>query len=402
MGEQINWLFRRCDNQCAADVEKAKMSYWGDKRNARTQTRAVLLLGSVFLCALMLSACGAQSKIAGKWAQDSSSDNYSGAYIEFFSDGTWTGRIQGLPRDDHKGNYTLYDNHLKLFADSAEDSFDGSYTVFFSKSLFQGSVIQLSNLTITDGAGQSMIYVNQQPFPIPVMIIVVIVCLVVLVLGSSILVRRHIRRNGDFHPKWARGSRATIIAFGIAFILCTVSLIASFDQLILNALLDGSTLLFIVIGAIFMAIAVFVLGLYSTLFLAKRLGEQNQGREETNAEVASKPEYKLAPGRGTKKAVIIYCACWVVLVLIGAGVILARNLPAYTAESNQPATIEIFIKDGAKQSDVESLQRKLETNPLVEKVNYVSKEQALEQFKAQMKQSPDVINNEPSVGFVRP
>jgi len=81
------------------------------------------------------------------------------------------------------------------------------------------------------------------------------------------------------------------------------------------------------------------------------------------------------------------------LLLIGVSLLIGNVADSLITGTEKKVTIQVFIKDDADRNDVESLQRKLETNTLVKKVNYVSKEAALATFKVQMKQSPDVIEN---------
>jgi len=81
------------------------------------------------------------------------------------------------------------------------------------------------------------------------------------------------------------------------------------------------------------------------------------------------------------------------LLLIGVSLLIGNAANSLITGTESKVTIEIFLADSAKQTDVEGLQRKLETNSLIKSVDYISKDQALQIFKQQMKQSPDVINN---------
>jgi len=81
------------------------------------------------------------------------------------------------------------------------------------------------------------------------------------------------------------------------------------------------------------------------------------------------------------------------LLLIGVSLLVGNVAGSLISKQEQKVNIQVFIKDDARQTDVEGLQLKLKTNPLVKSVNYVSKDQALKNFKEQMKQSPDVIAN---------
>ncbi|MCL2655226.1 MAG: permease-like cell division protein FtsX [Coriobacteriia bacterium] len=81
------------------------------------------------------------------------------------------------------------------------------------------------------------------------------------------------------------------------------------------------------------------------------------------------------------------------LLLIGVSLLIGSAANSLITGTESKVTIEVYIKDDANQTDVEGLQRKLQTNSLVKQVNYISKDQAMQIFKEQMKKSPDVINN---------
>ena len=81
------------------------------------------------------------------------------------------------------------------------------------------------------------------------------------------------------------------------------------------------------------------------------------------------------------------------LLLIGVSLLIGSAANSLITGTENKVTIEVFIKDDANQADVQGLQRNLETNSMVKRVDYVNKEQALQIFKQQMQKSPDVINN---------
>lgn len=58
-------------------------------------------------------------------------------------------------------------------------------------------------------------------------------------------------------------------------------------------------------------------------------------------------------------------------------------------------TIQIFLKDGATTTDVNALQQWLLSDPLVDGVEYTSKDEALRKFREEMKQSPEIIEQLP-------
>lgn len=81
------------------------------------------------------------------------------------------------------------------------------------------------------------------------------------------------------------------------------------------------------------------------------------------------------------------------LSLLLVGVFLATGFVVNSVVKSveDKVTIQIFLKDGAATSDVNALQQKLLSDPLVKNVNYTNKEQALEKFKKDMAQSPEII-----------
>jgi cell division transport system permease protein len=85
--------------------------------------------------------------------------------------------------------------------------------------------------------------------------------------------------------------------------------------------------------------------------------------------------------------ITIYLSLLLVGVFLATGVIV--NSVVKSVE--EKVTIQIFIKDGAAMADVQSLQQMLTSDPLVQGVQYTTKEQALEKFKQDMKQSPEII-----------
>jgi cell division transport system permease protein len=85
--------------------------------------------------------------------------------------------------------------------------------------------------------------------------------------------------------------------------------------------------------------------------------------------------------------ITIYLSLLLVGVFLATGVII--NSVVKSVEDK--VTIQIFVKDGAATPDVNSLQQSLLSDPAVQGVEYTSKEKALEKFKLDMKQSPEII-----------
>ena len=85
--------------------------------------------------------------------------------------------------------------------------------------------------------------------------------------------------------------------------------------------------------------------------------------------------------------ITIYLSLLLVGVFLATGVIV--NSVVKSVEDK--VTIQIFLKDGAATNDVNSLQQTLLQDSLVQKVDYTTKDQALEKFKQDMQQSPEII-----------
>ena len=81
------------------------------------------------------------------------------------------------------------------------------------------------------------------------------------------------------------------------------------------------------------------------------------------------------------------------LLLIGISMMGSAAVNSLVTNVESKVTIQVFIKDDAATQDIEVLQRKLVTDPLVKSVNFTTKEQALENFKSTMSQSPEVVEN---------
>jgi len=81
------------------------------------------------------------------------------------------------------------------------------------------------------------------------------------------------------------------------------------------------------------------------------------------------------------------------LSLLLVGVFLAASFMVGTivASVENKVSIQIFLKDGAATNDVNALQQSLVANELVQAVQYTTKDQALQKFKQDMKQSPEIV-----------
>jgi cell division transport system permease protein len=81
------------------------------------------------------------------------------------------------------------------------------------------------------------------------------------------------------------------------------------------------------------------------------------------------------------------------LSLLLVGVFMATSFIVNGVVKNveDKVTIQVFIKDGAATTDVNALQQSLSSDPLVQGVEYTTKEQALAKFKKDMAQSPEIV-----------
>ena len=79
------------------------------------------------------------------------------------------------------------------------------------------------------------------------------------------------------------------------------------------------------------------------------------------------------------------------LLLVGLSLALGFVVTQVVESVEDKVTIQVFLKDGAANEDIEELQQWLVSDPLVGAVNYTSKEEALEKFKEQMSSSPEII-----------
>lgn len=87
--------------------------------------------------------------------------------------------------------------------------------------------------------------------------------------------------------------------------------------------------------------------------------------------------------------ITIYLSLLIVGVSVLTGVIIGDVVKSVESK----VSIQIFLKDGAAVPDVDALQQKLVSDPLVKSVDYVSKEEALERFKKDMATSPEIVQN---------
>jgi cell division transport system permease protein len=81
------------------------------------------------------------------------------------------------------------------------------------------------------------------------------------------------------------------------------------------------------------------------------------------------------------------------LLLVGISMATGFIVSEIVKSVEDKVSVQIFLKDGAATEDVEALQAWLLSDEMVDTVNYVSKEQALERFKEEMAGSPEIVEN---------
>lgn len=90
--------------------------------------------------------------------------------------------------------------------------------------------------------------------------------------------------------------------------------------------------------------------------------------------------------------ITIYLSLLLIGISVGSGMLLRQVVTSV----EEKVSIQIFLKDGAAPEDVDALQQELLANPSVKTVDYTSKEEALEKFKATVaKDSPEIIDQLP-------
>ncbi|MBN2404562.1 MAG: ABC transporter permease [Coriobacteriia bacterium] len=80
------------------------------------------------------------------------------------------------------------------------------------------------------------------------------------------------------------------------------------------------------------------------------------------------------------------------LLLVGASVGSSVVVNNIVESVEDKVSIRIFLKDGAATEDVDALQAALLADDRVKEVNYTTKEEALEEFKATMEDSPEIVD----------
>ncbi len=81
------------------------------------------------------------------------------------------------------------------------------------------------------------------------------------------------------------------------------------------------------------------------------------------------------------------------LLLVGVSMVVGYLVSEVVQSVEDKVSIQVFLKDGAATEDVEALQAWLLGDELVDAVNYVSKEQALERFREEYADSPEMVES---------
>lgn len=80
------------------------------------------------------------------------------------------------------------------------------------------------------------------------------------------------------------------------------------------------------------------------------------------------------------------------LLLVGIFIATGFVVNSVVEGVEDKVTIQIFLKDGVATEDVNKLQEQMLADPLVQGVDYTTKDEALQRFKEDMKQSPEIID----------
>lgn len=86
--------------------------------------------------------------------------------------------------------------------------------------------------------------------------------------------------------------------------------------------------------------------------------------------------------------ITIYLSLLLVGISLGSGMVLSQVVKSV----EQKVSIRIFLKDGVAPADVDTLEQALLANKEVKTVKYTSKEQALEEFRKIVADSPEIVN----------
>lgn len=95
---------------------------------------------------------------------------------------------------------------------------------------------------------------------------------------------------------------------------------------------------------------------------------------------------------------LVVTACY--LVVCGAWV-LSQNFKKILTVWGEELQMTVYLSEKAGASEAEALEKKLSSNPKVGKVRFISREQALEDFRGQMASyAPDILNEKELLGLI--
>ena len=95
---------------------------------------------------------------------------------------------------------------------------------------------------------------------------------------------------------------------------------------------------------------------------------------------------------------IVVTACY--LVVCGS-FLLSQNLQKILTVWGEELQMTVYLSENSESSEIESLQKKIETNPNVGTVHFVSKERALNDFRVQMASyAPDILNEKDLLSLI--
>jgi len=89
---------------------------------------------------------------------------------------------------------------------------------------------------------------------------------------------------------------------------------------------------------------------------------------------------------------------FIALTLVGGTLVLQRLSENLVATLQEKADISVFFKENVKEEDISKIKEKIENFPEVKEVEYISKEEALENFKKVHKDNPSIIESLQLIG----
>lgn len=95
---------------------------------------------------------------------------------------------------------------------------------------------------------------------------------------------------------------------------------------------------------------------------------------------------------------LVVTACYLVVC---SSILLSQNLKKILTVWGEELQMTVYLSENTEASEVESLQKKIESNPHVGKVRFISKEKALEDFRDQMASyAPDIMNEKDLLSLI--